>query len=69
VEKTITKAVPLIGGVVSGGLTYVTFRPMGHRLADTFVKNLGGEFDDDLDLNPDFMARAQTKPVVIDQLN
>lgn len=69
VEKTITKAVPLVGGVVAGGLTYVTFRPMGHRLADTFVKNLGGEFDEDLDLNPDFMARAKTKPVVIDQLN
>lgn len=56
VEKTITKAVPLVGGVVSGGLTYVTFRPMGHRLADTLVMNLNGEFDDLLDLNPAFVA-------------
>ncbi|NYI44878.1 hypothetical protein BJ993_001958 [Nocardioides aromaticivorans] len=56
VEKTITKAVPVVGGVVSGGLTYVTFRPMGNRLADTFVSNLNGEYDDELELNADFAA-------------
>ena len=66
VEKTVTKAVPLVGGVVSGGLTYVTFRPMGHRLADTLVRNLNGEFDDDLDLNPDFAARANPNFVVVE---
>ena len=60
VEKTITKAVPVVGGVVSGGLTYVTFRPMGHRLADTLVKNLNGEFDDELELNPQFIAMADS---------
>lgn len=60
VEKTITKAVPVVGGVVSGGLTYVTFRPMGHRLADTLVKNLNGEFDDELELNPQFAAMTNT---------
>lgn len=46
----------MIGGVVSGGLTYVTFRPMGRRLVDTMVKNLSGEFDDRLELNPAFVA-------------
>lgn len=60
VEKTITKAVPVFGGVVSGGLTYVTFRPMGHRLADTLVKNLNGGFDDELELNPQFLAMADS---------
>lgn len=60
VEKTITKVVPVVGGVVSGGLTYVTFRPMGHRLADTFVKNLNGQFDDELELYPEFAAMAET---------
>ncbi|MGL5810675.1 MAG: hypothetical protein ACRCYQ_12085 [Nocardioides sp.] len=64
VEKTITKAVPVVGGVVSGGLTYVTFRPMGHRLADTLVKNLNGDFNDELELNPQFAAMAET--VVVD---
>lgn len=29
-----------LGGVVSGALTDVTFRPMANRLADTFVSNL-----------------------------
>jgi hypothetical protein len=56
IEKTITKAVPVIGGVISGGLTYATFRPMGNRLADTLAANLAGEFDQDLKLNPDFAA-------------
>ncbi|GAB3127523.1 hypothetical protein GCM10027289_05030 [Tsukamurella serpentis] len=56
VEKTITKAVPVVGGVISGGLTYATFRPMGHRLADVLAKNLAGEFDVDLEMNPDFIA-------------
>lgn len=54
VEKTVTKAVPVVGGFVSGGLTYMTFRPMGRRLADTLVRNVNGEFDDVLELNPEF---------------
>lgn len=58
VQKTITKAVPVVGGLVSGGITFVTFRPMGYRLADTFAKGLRGEFEDltDLELNPAFAA-------------
>ncbi|NPC98168.1 hypothetical protein [Nocardioides sp. zg-DK7169] len=63
VEKTITKAVPVVGGVVSGGLTYVTFRPMGHRLADTMVMHLGGEFDIELELNPEFARPADGEVV------
>ncbi len=30
--KGVSKAIPIIGGVVSGGLTLVTMRPMGFRL-------------------------------------
>lgn len=33
--KGISKAVPILGGVVSGGITFATLRPMGQRLADT----------------------------------
>lgn len=33
--KGISKAIPLVGGVVSGGLTLVTMRPMGKRLFTT----------------------------------
>ncbi|MGO2629248.1 MAG: hypothetical protein ACTH87_05060 [Enterococcus italicus] len=46
VQKTVTKSVPIIGGVISGGLTYVTFIPMGNRLADAFVMHLDGTFED-----------------------
>jgi hypothetical protein len=63
VEKTVTKAVPLIGGVISGGLTYVTFRPMGHRLADVMVANLNGDFDDALELNPAFAASLKAEVI------
>jgi hypothetical protein len=72
VEKTITKAVPIVGGVVSGGLTYVTFRPMGHRLADALVRNLNGDFDDQLELNAEFARSLSAQrtfsdgPVVIE---
>lgn len=67
VEKTITKAVPVIGGVVSGGLTLVTFRPMGHRLADTFAKGLRGELETLADLNPDFIASLEQPETGRDQ--
>lgn len=33
--RGVSKAVPVIGGFVSGGITFVTLRPMGQRLADT----------------------------------
>lgn len=33
--KGISKVVPIIGGVVSGGITFVTLRPMAKRLVDT----------------------------------
>lgn len=56
VEKSIANAIPILGGVVSGGLTYLTFQPMGGKLADTFVKNLSGEFDSELELNEAFKA-------------
>ena len=60
VEKTITKALPVVGGLVSGGLTYVTFRPMGHRLADALFRNLNGDFDDQLELTAEFAATLGT---------
>lgn len=64
VEKTITKSVPVIGGAVSGGLTFVTFRPMGYRLADTLAKGLRGEHDEYDDLSPEFKASLVEGEVV-----
>lgn len=68
VEKTITKAVPIAGGFISGGLTYLTFRPMGNRLADTLAANLNGDFDEDLELNPDFAASVGATTAVVEQI-
>ena len=59
VEKTIANAVPLIGGILSGGLTYFTFAPMGSQLVDTFVKKLEGGFDSEMELNEAFKASLQ----------
>jgi hypothetical protein len=69
VESTITKAVPVVGGVVSGGLTYVTFRPIGHRLADTLVANLNGEFNDELDLNPEFATSPDAVVIEAEEIS
>ncbi len=67
VEKTITKAVPVVGGVISGGLTFVTFGPMGHRLADTLVKHLNGEFDEVLEVKPEFAATADAVVIEVSE--
>lgn len=57
VEAAISKSVPVVGGAVSGGLTYVTFKPMGGKLADVFVKILNGEFDQEMELNPQYAQK------------
>lgn len=36
--KGMSKVIPMIGGVVSGGITFASLRPMGSRLKDTFDK-------------------------------
>lgn len=33
--KGVSKAIPIIGGVVSGGITFASMKPMGKRLVDT----------------------------------
>ncbi|PFG07713.1 bacteriochlorophyll 4-vinyl reductase [Bacillus sp. es.034] len=38
--KGLSKAIPIVGGVVSGSLTYSTMRPMGKRLAETLSETL-----------------------------
>lgn len=60
VEKTITKAVPVVGGVISGGLTVVTFRPMGYRLTEVFVGILDGTFEEE-ELTPEFVATVESR--------
>ena len=55
VGKAVTKVVPVVGGAISGVITYATFKPMGGRLADVLVRNLNGEFDETgMELRPVF---------------
>jgi hypothetical protein len=68
VEKTITKSIPVLGGVVSGGITFLTFAPMGRRLADTFVKHLNGEFDDVLEVRPDFVPDDDSEVIEVSEI-
>ena len=37
--KGLAKAIPIVGGVISGGITMVSMRPMGLRLVDAFDKS------------------------------
>lgn len=57
VEKAITKAVPVIGGVVSGGITYLTFKPMGRRLVKVFENHIDPVSLDKDYLHPQFIAQ------------
>lgn len=54
VNKVVSKAVPVVGGIVSGGITYITFKPMGNRLITTLIRNINGEFEEEMELNPEF---------------
>ncbi len=36
--KGVSKIIPVIGGVVSGGITFASLKPMGERLKETFDK-------------------------------
>lgn len=66
VEKAVAKVVPVVGGAISSGITYVTFKPMGGRLADVLVRNLNGEFDEaGMELRPEFRAAANTDEIAI----
>lgn len=44
-SKGVAKAIPIVGGIVSGGLTFATMRPMGVRLADTLERAIF-DYDD-----------------------
>ena len=61
VQGTITKSVPVIGGIVSGVITYKTFKPLGSRLADVFAKLTNGEFDINMELNSDYEKELELR--------
>lgn len=44
--KSVSKVVPILGGIVSGTITYATMRPMGKKLAATLSESLELTRDD-----------------------
>ena len=55
IGKAVTKVMPIVGGAISGVITYATFKPMGGRLADVLIRNLNGDFDETgMELRPEF---------------
>ncbi len=47
--KGISKAVPIIGGIVSGGITYASMKPMGNRLSKVLSESIENYTDKDLE--------------------
>lgn len=64
VSKAVTKAVPVIGGFFSAGITYFTFKPMGNRLADVFKQNMDGEFDIEMVLKEEMQSPEDTENII-----
>jgi len=42
--KGISKAIPILGGVISGGITYVSMKPMGSRLRAVLIKSVSEKY-------------------------
>jgi len=38
--KGVSKVIPVLGGIISGGLTYASMKPMGNRLRDTLAESI-----------------------------
>ncbi|URZ86522.1 hypothetical protein [Floricoccus penangensis] len=70
VEKTVSKFVPIIGGVFSGGITYITFKPLGQRLINELIKISLGYYNEDAqnkdNLNQQFLAKIKEDEDIID---
>lgn len=43
----LSKAIPVLGGVISGGLTYASMKPMGNRLRQALMDTADGYSDEE----------------------
>jgi hypothetical protein len=60
----VSKVIPLLGGVISGGLTYASMKPMGSRLRTTLYESVNNYSKDDL--NRDLQNMKREMPDFID---
>ncbi len=56
--KIIAKAVPVVGGVISGTITFVSLRPMGKRLISTFDEAIFVYSEDDYEADLEEIVRV-----------
>ena len=49
--KGVSKAVPIVGGVISGGTSYISMNHMGHRLSEGLRESI---FYTEADYNKDY---------------
>ena len=56
VGNAIAKGFSVVGGLVSGGITFVTFRPLGRNLTNVYIEVLNGKYDIDMVLRDDYIA-------------
>ncbi len=47
--KSVSKAIPILGGVVSGGITYASMKPMGNRLNKVLNESITNYTDKDIE--------------------
>lgn len=45
--KGASKAIPLLGGVISGGLTYMSMKPMGNRLREALANSVNQNYTEE----------------------
>lgn len=60
VGNAVSKGFTVIGGFVSGGITYVTFRPLGRNLTNVYIDVLNGKYDIDMVLREDFIEHTKS---------
>ena len=60
VGNAVAKGFSVVGGLVSGGITFVTFRPLGKNLTNVYVEVLGGKYDIDMVLREDYIEHLDS---------
>jgi len=63
--KGASKAIPILGGVISGGLTYMSMKPMGNRLREALANSINQNYTEE-DLKNDIQDLERETGEVID---
>lgn len=45
--KGASKVIPILGGVISGGLTYMSMKPMGNRLREALANSVNQNYTEE----------------------